>query len=498
MMDDFQRQQRELKEKERGSQRQAAAARSSFASVPSLQEAEQFKLKKLKEQDRKSKLQAQQLHQSYQDTKSTAEAKASLEQKQAARRKQQQEAEAMRRHQHLQPEEKALQLQKRKEEERRQRRASQEQAAKVQLNTLTKVGKKEKKARASLEHLPPVEKRATEDVSVAEGTVQEKRDVFHHDFSPDRAKIQTVSSSTGMASMPSYDSENDRAVETTEDSSEKYVEHIGSAEESLLGTTPSLITDDREEEDAVEEAVTESEEPAAVVESTATEPPVADEKKADKEQSTLEEKEEAPAVVVVESEPVKEEEAPVVESPAAVETEVAPVAATTPDVVEEEKEEPPVTEEEVPSIPATTTPVEPGPPEFKTRLDVLFSFGLLTSSEKPYLDNYMNAVEYVVQSTLVKASKSRVDKRLELAANVKYDPAYGPFVQEYAKDDTYVDVQQRPNVQRILVIAAIPLFLTSDISIKRAREGICTGLQTSMRNGEFIALAKRGGTVVES
>ena len=137
------------------------------------------------------------------------------------------------------------------------------------------------------------------------------------------------------------------------------------------------------------------------------------------------------------------------------------------------------------------------------RLDVLFSFGLLTSSDQPYLDNYMDAVEQVVQETLrqatVAAETTRSFRNRQpatevqklLAAHVRYDARFGPFVQEYSKDATYRDPANRPNVQRILVVAAIPIFLTNGISIKQARQGICAGLQTSMQSGHFIALAKQ-------
>ena len=137
------------------------------------------------------------------------------------------------------------------------------------------------------------------------------------------------------------------------------------------------------------------------------------------------------------------------------------------------------------------------------RLDVLFSFGLLTSSDQPYLDNYMDAVEQVVQETLRQATvaaettrsfrnrQPATDLQKLLAAHVRYDARFGPFVQEYSKDATYRDPANRPNVQRILVVAAIPIFLTNGISIKQARQGICAGLQTSMQSGHFIALAKQ-------
>mmetsp|Transcript_18002 Transcript_18002/g.48991 ORF Transcript_18002/g.48991 Transcript_18002/m.48991 type:complete len:407 (-) Transcript_18002:89-1309(-) len=125
--------------------------------------------------------------------------------------------------------------------------------------------------------------------------------------------------------------------------------------------------------------------------------------------------------------------------------------------------------------------------QFKIRLDVLFSFGLLTSSEQPFLDHYMSAVETVVKDTIAHHEQTKT----KFGQNVKYDPSFGPFVQEYAKDQNYHDKAQRDHVQRIVVIAAIPVFITTDISIQGARQGVCKGLQQAMQTGEFIAIAKK-------
>ena len=57
--------------------------------------------------------------------------------------------------------------------------------------------------------------------------------------------------------------------------------------------------------------------------------------------------------------------------------------------------------------------------------------------------------------------------------------------------DRYKDPSGRGNVRRLLVIAAIPIFLTNGISVKEAREGVCIGLQSAINSGDFIRLAKR-------
>lgn len=68
-------------------------------------------------------------------------------------------------------------------------------------------------------------------------------------------------------------------------------------------------------------------------------------------------------------------------------------------------------------------------PATVVRLDVLFSFGLLTASNEPVFTNYMTAVETIVKRT--------VEKNTMLAEYVWYDPVYPPFVQDYKIDGTW-------------------------------------------------------------
>jgi hypothetical protein len=53
-----------------------------------------------------------------------------------------------------------------------------------------------------------------------------------------------------------------------------------------------------------------------------------------------------------------------------------------------------------------------------------------------------------------------------------------------------VDPKGRDHVRRVVVIAAIPVFLSNGISIRTARESICAGLQGAIVSGEFVYLAK--------
>jgi hypothetical protein len=63
------------------------------------------------------------------------------------------------------------------------------------------------------------------------------------------------------------------------------------------------------------------------------------------------------------------------------------------------------------------------------RLDVLFSFGLVTGKKEPSFANYLVATEEIVNETL--------KKNAELQEHVTYDAMYGPFVQECNVDGKY-------------------------------------------------------------
>lgn len=60
------------------------------------------------------------------------------------------------------------------------------------------------------------------------------------------------------------------------------------------------------------------------------------------------------------------------------------------------------------------------------RLDVDFSFGLISTKAKPILDSYMQAVEEVVQSAL--------DEESNIKGHTFYNPKFRPFVEEIQRD----------------------------------------------------------------
>jgi hypothetical protein len=60
------------------------------------------------------------------------------------------------------------------------------------------------------------------------------------------------------------------------------------------------------------------------------------------------------------------------------------------------------------------------------RLDVLFSFGLVTTKKEPSFAGYLVATEDIIKETL--------QQNAELSEHVSYDSMYGPFVQECSVD----------------------------------------------------------------
>jgi len=80
--------------------------------------------------------------------------------------------------------------------------------------------------------------------------------------------------------------------------------------------------------------------------------------------------------------------------------------------------------------PALVSPSEPPLLHHPTvvRLDVNFSFGLITLATKPLLDSYMLAVDEVVRDTL--------ESNAHLAHHITYNPKFGPFVQDCSDDGT--------------------------------------------------------------
>ena len=161
------------------------------------------------------------------------------------------------------------------------------------------------------------------------------------------------------------------------------------------------------------------------------------------------------------------------------------------------------------------------------RLDVDFSFGLISTKPQPDFERYMHAVEDVVQAAL--------NENGEIREYLSYDPMYAPFVENVQKDgawecgvsdgcsclfklsthfafhvtgslsylncddgfdthvELFVDSGGRSNVQRLLVRAVVPIFYSSNgINAKKSRSFIIKSLAAALRRGHFLQIAERG------
>lgn len=142
---------------------------------------------------------------------------------------------------------------------------------------------------------------------------------------------------------------------------------------------------------------------------------------------------ETAAPITSSEEPRALEPAPVVVAPAPVAVAAPePVAVQQPAPVKVEALEP-TAESPLPApVEPTTAPVEPvglknvtNGKSAPVRLDVLFSFGLVTVQPKQEMENYMNAVQTVV-------SKSPVP-------GITFDPSNPPFVKDQQVDGVYIE-----------------------------------------------------------
>jgi hypothetical protein len=56
--------------------------------------------------------------------------------------------------------------------------------------------------------------------------------------------------------------------------------------------------------------------------------------------------------------------------------------------------------------------------------------------------------------------------------------------------ETYQDRKNRPNVKRVVVITAVPVFMTNGVSINHTRDGIIAGLSSAIASGKFLSMAQ--------
>lgn len=116
------------------------------------------------------------------------------------------------------------------------------------------------------------------------------------------------------------------------------------------------------------------------------------------------------------------------------------------------------------------------------RVDVDFSFGLISTRVQPSMDAYMQAV----QDILLEAFQVNV----ALTKVLWFDSACPAFVQGIQKDESYLDSDGRGNVQRLLVKAAVPIFHTSNITPKKARSCVIKELAAALQQGYFLKISE--------
>lgn len=131
-----------------------------------------------------------------------------------------------------------------------------------------------------------------------------------------------------------------------------------------------------------------------------------------------------------------------------------------------------------------TTATAAVPPSEPIRLDILFSFGLVTVLRQPDLTNYMNAVEKIVGTALSQSDE-------EVLGGVTFDPSKKrPFVKGTEWDTSYVSRSGRTDVKRMVVTAAVPVF-AKDASLRKAAKARVVGaLQAAIQSGNFLSMAQ--------
>ncbi|CAB9502962.1 Zinc finger, DHHC-type containing [Seminavis robusta] len=121
--------------------------------------------------------------------------------------------------------------------------------------------------------------------------------------------------------------------------------------------------------------------------------------------------------------------------------------------------------------------------EDRRRADINFSFGLISTKAQPTLHAYMSAVQEVVQTALA--------GNREMGQLIICDPNVRPVVHEIQKDESYSDPGGRTHIQRVLVRAVVPVFLTKGITNKKARSFLIRALADALRKGYFLQVGER-------
>lgn len=172
--------------------------------------------------------------------------------------------------------------------------------------------------------------------------------------------------------------------------------------------------------------------------------------------------------------------------------------------------------------PTMASVLQPEAPQY-SRLDVDFSFGLISTRAQPSMDAYMQGVQEILLVAL--------DENPEMQLLLSYNSLCPPFVGGIKKDgkfcgcksvlstsrwpsfhldshlkimilvpvrtgycivfvESFVDPDGRGNVQRLMVKAKVPVFIANNITSKKARSFVIKALGAALRQGYFLRIAE--------
>jgi len=114
------------------------------------------------------------------------------------------------------------------------------------------------------------------------------------------------------------------------------------------------------------------------------------------------------------------------------------------------------------------------------RLDVEFSFGLVSNDLTPNTEKYMKAVANIAHSLFSE------NRPAGTGGHAIYNADFEPFVRLVEDDYTYVGAA---GTRRQVVHASLPMFIIDWAEATSTREGVKNVLKTSIQEGSFLRLA---------
>lgn len=114
------------------------------------------------------------------------------------------------------------------------------------------------------------------------------------------------------------------------------------------------------------------------------------------------------------------------------------------------------------------------------RLDVEFSFGLVSTDTTPNTDKYMKAVAYIAQSLFAE------NRPAGTGGHAIYNADFEPFIRFVEDDTSFV---AGPGAKRQVVHASLPMFIINWAEATSTRDGVKTVLKNAIQDGTFSRLA---------